>query len=174
VQLADAPAIDMDLLYWSRHFRDMPGEGDLDVTGFLRAVMAAGYKGPLSLEIFNDQFRVGLPSLVARDGHRSLINLMDRVRRAEPALAVDLPAFPAPDQLLGVEFIEFATSPQDAPALEGFLKSAGFDRTGAHVSKAVSLWRQGGINLLVNSETEGFARTGTVRGISLERDRATA
>ena len=29
VQLADAPLIDMDLLYWSRHFRNMPGEGDL-------------------------------------------------------------------------------------------------------------------------------------------------
>ncbi len=27
VQLADAPAIPMDLLYWSRHFRNMPGEG---------------------------------------------------------------------------------------------------------------------------------------------------
>ncbi len=26
VQLADAPQIDMDLLYWSRHFRNMPGE----------------------------------------------------------------------------------------------------------------------------------------------------
>ncbi len=33
VQLADAPQIEMDLLYWSRHFRNMPGEGDLDVHG---------------------------------------------------------------------------------------------------------------------------------------------
>lgn len=162
VQLADAPAIDMDLLYWSRHFRNMPGEGDLDVAGFMRAVMATGYKGPLSLEIFNDQFRAGLPRLVARDGHRSLIQLMDRVRRAEPALPVDLPAFPPPTSPLGVEFIEFATSPQDAPALEGFLQASGFDRAGAHVSKAVTLWRQGGINLLVNSETEGFARNAYV------------
>ena len=61
VQLADAPAIDMDLLYWSRHFRNMPGEGDLDVTAFMRAVLATGYSGPISLEIFNDQFRAGLP-----------------------------------------------------------------------------------------------------------------
>ena len=59
VQLADAPLIDMDLLYWSRHFRNMPGEGDLDVTEFMRAVMASGYAGPISLEIFNDQFRGG-------------------------------------------------------------------------------------------------------------------
>ncbi|MGH6806529.1 MAG: sugar phosphate isomerase/epimerase family protein, partial [Ensifer adhaerens] len=27
IQLADAPLINMDLLYWSRHFRNMPGEG---------------------------------------------------------------------------------------------------------------------------------------------------
>ena len=54
VQLADAPLIDMDLLYWSRHFRNMPGEGDLNVTGFMQAVMAAGYTGPISLEIFNE------------------------------------------------------------------------------------------------------------------------
>lgn len=73
VQLADAPRIDMDLLYWSRHFRNMPGEGDLAVTDFMRAVMATGYSGPVSLEIFNDQFRGGSPGNVAQDGHRSLI-----------------------------------------------------------------------------------------------------
>lgn len=50
VQLADAPAFNMDLLYWSRHFRNMPGEGDLDVTGFMRAVAATGYDGVLSLK----------------------------------------------------------------------------------------------------------------------------
>jgi 4-hydroxyphenylpyruvate dioxygenase len=84
VQLADAPAIDMDLLYWSRHFRNMPGEGDLDVTGFMRAVVATGYSGPLSLEIFNDQFRAGLPRLVAQDGHRSLISSNSPPRPKKP------------------------------------------------------------------------------------------
>lgn len=159
VQLADAPAIEMDLLYWSRHFRNMPGEGDLDVTGFLRAVLATGYSGPLSLEIFNDQFRAGLPRLVAQDGHRSLIHLADRVRRAEPALAVAMPDFPPPAEVEGVGFLEFATGRDDAPALETFLHAAGFDRAGAHVSKAVALWRQGSVNILVNTETEGFAHS---------------
>lgn len=96
VQLADAPAIPMDLLYWSRHFRNMPGEGDLDVTGFLRAVLATGYDGPLSLEIFNDQFRQGLPRGIARDGHRSLVAALDAVRRAEPSIAVTCLPFPPP------------------------------------------------------------------------------
>ncbi|MFN4155631.1 MAG: bifunctional sugar phosphate isomerase/epimerase/4-hydroxyphenylpyruvate dioxygenase family protein [Paracoccaceae bacterium] len=162
VQLADAPAIDMDLLYWSRHFRNMPGEGDLDVTGFARAVMATGYSGPLSLEIFNDQFRAGLPRLVARDGHRSLIALMDRVRHAEPALAVNMPGFPPAAPVSGVEFIEFASSDTDAPALESLLGSAGFVRAATHVSKPVTLWRQGGVNILVNTDSAGFAHSSFV------------
>ncbi|MBD3763593.1 MAG: sugar phosphate isomerase/epimerase and 4-hydroxyphenylpyruvate domain-containing protein [Rhodobacterales bacterium] len=162
VQLADAPAIPMDLLYWSRHFRNMPGEGDLDITAFLRAVAATGYAGPLSLEIFNDQFRAGLPRLVARDGHRSLIQATDRVRRAEPALAVDPPAFPPPARVDGIEFVEFATSADEAPAVEGFLAAAGFAPVGGHVSKQVAVWRQGAITVLVNTETQGFAHTAYV------------
>jgi 4-hydroxyphenylpyruvate dioxygenase len=162
VQLADAPAIDMDLLYWSRHFRNMPGEGDLDVTGFMRAVMATGYAGPISLEIFNDQFRAGVPRLVALDGHRSLISLMDSVRRAEPTLNVDLPDFPAAAPVQRIEFLEFATTPADAPSLETLLTATGFAPAGTHVSRPVRLWRQGGINILVNTDTEGFARTSYV------------
>lgn len=162
VQLADAPAIDMDLLYWSRHFRNMPGEGDLDVVGFMRAVMATGYAGPLSLEIFNDQFRQGLPRLVALDGHRSLINLMDRVGRAEPGLSIDLPTFPPPAPVTGVEFIEFASDATEAPELERLLAATGFARSGTHVSKQVTLWRQRGISLLVNAETKGHARSAFV------------
>ena len=157
VQLADAPAIEMDLLYWSRHFRNMPGEGDLDVTAFTRAVMATGYSGPLSLEIFNDQFRAGLPRIVAQDGHRSLVALMDRVRRAEPG--PDLPTFPAPTPVERVEFVEFATSAGDAAPLESLLAAAGFERAGQHRSKQVTLWRQGGANVLVNSGEDSFART---------------
>jgi 4-hydroxyphenylpyruvate dioxygenase len=36
VQMADAPKLSMDVLSWSRHFRNFPGQGDLDVTGFMR------------------------------------------------------------------------------------------------------------------------------------------
>ena len=105
VQMADAPMIDMDLLYWSRHFRNMPGEGDLDVTGFTRAVMAAGYTGPISLEIFNDHFRGSNTKQVANDGYRSLIALMDDVHRAEPGLKLDLPTLPQRVKPEGVSFV---------------------------------------------------------------------
>jgi 3-dehydroshikimate dehydratase len=73
VQLADAPLMATDALSWSRHFRNFPGQGDLDIVGFLRAVLACGYHGPLSLEVFNDEFRAAPARLIARDGIRSLI-----------------------------------------------------------------------------------------------------
>ena len=159
VQLADAPAIPMDLLYWSRHFRNMPGEGDLAVTDFMRAVAATGYDGYLSLEIFNDQFRSGSPRSIAEDGHRSLVWLMDSARRAEPALKIDVPQMPAPVRVEGVAFIEFATDDAGAEQIGSLLTALGFVEAGRHVSKDVTLWRQGEINILVNTERTGFAHS---------------
>ncbi len=68
VQLADAPRLSMDVLSLSRHYRSFPGQGELDVAGFLRAVLASGYAGPLSLEVFNDEFRSAPARMIARDG----------------------------------------------------------------------------------------------------------
>ncbi|MDB9966130.1 sugar phosphate isomerase/epimerase and 4-hydroxyphenylpyruvate domain-containing protein [Planktomarina temperata] len=157
VQLADAPLIDMDLLYWSRHFRNMPGEGDLNVTGFMQAVMAAGYTGPISLEIFNDQFRGGSAKTIAKDGYRSLIALMDDVRHAEPIAVIDLPKIPKRVTVDGVEFIEFATQGAEATALENILRTLGFSRSGTHVAKALTLWTSGRIRIVVNREVAGYA-----------------
>ena len=157
VQLADAPTIPMDLLYWSRHFRVMPGEGDLDVAAFMRAVGATGYDGPLSLEVFNDQFRAGLPRTIARDGHRALVNLMDDVARSEAPAAITTPELPPRVAVEGVEFVEFATSEGEASALTARLAAMGFVHAGDHVSKRVALWRQGDVRIVVNTERRGFA-----------------
>lgn len=159
VQLADAPMINMDLLYLSRHFRNMPGEGDLPVVDFMRAVVATGYNGPLSLEIFNDQFRGGSPKLISMDGHRSLIDLMDRVASAEPSAVGTLSKIPQRSRAKGVEFIEFATGQQEADALAAFLRVLGFRAVARHKSKAVTLFREGGINILLNTEMKGFAHS---------------
>lgn len=157
VQLADAPRIDMDLLYWSRHFRNMPGEGDLPVVDFMRAVSATGYDGVISLEIFNDQFRGASPRTVATDGHRSLVNLMDLVRRLEPSCAIEVQSIPDRVDVSGIEFIEFAANEDEAVELTGVFRSLGFAPAGRHIAKDVTVWRQGDINLVVNCEREGFA-----------------
>lgn len=157
VQLADAPALDMDLLYWSRHFRSMPGEGDLPVVDFTRAIVATGYDGPLSLEIFNDQFRSGSPRTIAQDGHRSLVFLMDQVRQAEPALAHSQPPLPPRMPVEGIAFVEFTADETEAEALRNTLVQLGFARTGTHKSKNVERLTQGDINVVINSEREGLA-----------------
>lgn len=159
VQLADAPLIDMDLLYWSRHFRNMPGEGDLPVVDFMRAVAATGYAAPLSLEIFNDQFRGGSPKAISVDGRRSLVYLMDQVRRLEPDIAIPVPTMPDRIAVKGVEFIEFAADEAEAQQLSGMLSAMGFARAGLHRSKDVELYRQGGINIVINTETDGLAHS---------------
>ncbi|OWW04664.1 3-keto-5-aminohexanoate cleavage protein [Rhizobium sp. R72] len=155
VQLADAPLIDMDLLYWSRHFRNMPGEGDLPVTEFAAAVASTGYDGYFSLEIFNDQFRGGSTRAIAADGHRSLIYLADQVRsNVETAIGVPMPSRAV---VKGVGFVEFATDEDEAAELVALLKALGFRKAAVHRSKNVSLFKQGEIRILVNVDTAGFA-----------------
>ena len=148
VQLADAPNLSLDVLSWSRHYRNFPGQGGLDVAGFVRAVLAAGYRGPLSLEVFNDDFRAAPARLTARDGLRSLILV-----EAEAGGAT----LPAPPALDGFEFLEFAVDDASGEALAAFLRTLGFRHAGTHRSKSVQLYRQGRVNLVLNAEPDSAA-----------------
>ncbi|MEG3125478.1 bifunctional sugar phosphate isomerase/epimerase/4-hydroxyphenylpyruvate dioxygenase family protein [Sphingomonas sp. GB1N7] len=155
VQLADAPLLSMDLLFWSRHFRCMPGQGDLPVAGFVAELLKLGYNGPLSLEIFNDRFRAGSTAPVAQDGLRSLVAVHDQAQR----LIGTRSPLPPPAPIGGVEFIEFAASDEEAARLEPLFTGLGFAKIGQHRSKQVDRWRQGAINLVVNREQRGFAHS---------------
>jgi 4-hydroxyphenylpyruvate dioxygenase len=115
------------------------------------AVMATGYDGPWSLEIFNDQFRAGSAVRTATDGLRSLILLQDQL--AKPPLLQPKP------ESRGVGFIEFAVSDAKGHDLATLLGQLGFRHTGAHRSKDVQRWSQGGIELVINSEPDGFAHS---------------
>jgi 4-hydroxyphenylpyruvate dioxygenase len=148
VQLADAPRLSMDALSWSRHFRLFPGQGQMAVAGFVRAVLASGYRGPLSLEIFNDEFRAAPSRLIARDGLRSLVLV-----EAEAGAT----ALPEPPVFDGIEFIEFAVDEESGRRLGETLRGLGFHYAGRHRSKSVDLFRQGRINLILNSEQDSAA-----------------
>jgi 4-hydroxyphenylpyruvate dioxygenase len=151
VQLADAPQLELDVLSWSRHHRSFPGQGDLPIGDFMDALSATGYRGPLSLEIFNDEFRAGLGSSVAVDGYRSLALLED-----EHASSKKLPVRTA---TRGVGFIEFAVDQAHGRELTQLLSQLGFVLTGRHRSKNVEHWAQGTIDLVVNYEQTGFAHS---------------
>src|SRR3712207_4908772 len=148
VQLADAPRLSMDPLSWSRHFRSFPGQGELPVAGFLRDALAAGYRGPLSLEIFNDEFRSAPARRIARDGLRGLI------WTEEAAGITGLRARPV---LSGIDFVEFAVDDAAAAELGAFLGTLGFRFAGRHRSKAVTLHRNGDVNLVLNAEPDSAA-----------------
>ena len=158
VQIADAPRLAMDPLSWSRHFRCMPGQGDMPLVDYVGALRQLGYDGALSLEIFNDRFRAGSAADVALDGMRSLVYLLEQVeRRSESRTACK-----------GIEFIEFCAGEEEAGQLGQMLRMLGFTATHRHVRKKVWRWRQGDINLVVNCEPDGFAHTfDTVHGASV-------
>ncbi|MFF7706141.1 3-dehydroshikimate dehydratase QuiC [Pseudomonas sp. NPDC007930] len=163
VQMADAPILAMDVLEWSRHFRNFPGQGDFDLPGFLAPILQTGYQGPLSLEIFNDGFRAAPPRANAADGLRSLLYLEEKTRerlQAQPAKAEEpsiLFSPPPAKPYGGVEFLEFAVDDATGAKLGHWLGQLGFAEVGKHRSKSVRLLRQNDINLILNSEPYSFA-----------------
>ncbi|GAA3974785.1 sugar phosphate isomerase/epimerase and 4-hydroxyphenylpyruvate domain-containing protein [Actinomadura viridis] len=153
LQLADAPALPMDVLYWSRHYRCFPGQGDFDVAGLVAHVLRTGYRGPLSLEVFNDIFRQAASTRTALDAMRSLISLEEAAagRLGETAAPVrtGLSVPPPPVVPTGFAFAELA-APATGPLGE-LLTALGFVRTGVHSGKPVELWEQGSARVLLNT-----------------------
>src|SRR3954452_19202023 len=156
-QLADAPMMRLDPLSWSRHFRLFPGQGAFPVTRFTRNVLASGYNGPISLEIFNDEFRAAAPRPTAVDAMRSLLLLEEEL--AADTAAPRVLASPAPPVCHGFEFIEFAVDAETRPRLTSMFETMGFAHVGTHRSKDVTLHRQGDVNLILNAEKDSFAHS---------------
>ncbi len=155
LQLADAPHLAMDVLQWSRHHRLFPGQGAFDLPGFLRQVLAAGYRGPLSLEVFNDVFRQSDPARTAVDAMRSLIHLEEQLAGTPAAATLRdrlvLSAPPGPPELTGHAFAEIGVDAESGPVLGGVLADLGFAHTGHHRSKPVQRWQQGDATVLLNA-----------------------
>jgi 4-hydroxyphenylpyruvate dioxygenase len=159
VQMADAPRLTLDVLSWSRHYRCFPGQGELPIDSFMDALGATGFDGLLSLEIFSDRFRAGSAKSVAVDGRRSLLFILDELRQRIDTPQPNLPKLPPRAACKGVEFVEFAVDASAASEFEAALQGLGFTRAARHRSKAVDHWKQGDINIVVNTEKEGFAHS---------------
>jgi 3-dehydroshikimate dehydratase len=172
LQLADAPRLRMDELQWSRHFRCFPGQGAFDLESFLERVLAAGYAGPLSLEIFNDIFRQADPFRTAVDGRRSLLWLEERVsaptRGTGRTRSSRLPAIHS--DLSGFAFIEVNAPPETTQGLGRLLAGLGLRRTGQHRTKPVELWQAGDARILLNSgrRAQPAARSFSVAAVGLD------
>ncbi len=157
VQMADAPLMKMDILEWSRHFRCFPAQGQLPLVDFACDLTRCGYRGPWSLEIFNDSFRASPNGATAKDGYRSLLWLEEQVRQRLPESRAPLFAPVELPLYAGLEFIEFAAAPAQAGELGQRLAQLGFAEEGSHRSKRVSLWRNGGARVVVNAQPHSWA-----------------
>jgi 4-hydroxyphenylpyruvate dioxygenase len=155
LQVADAPLLDMNLLEWSRHFRCFPGQGTLDVTSVVAATLEAGYRGPLSLEVFSDVVRETDPCDTAREAMRSLLFLEDQLARVVPTVEEGvLRAAPPPATSTDVAFLEIA-NPAGEPVVGELLDALGFTVAGGHRTKPVQWWRNGDAHVVVNEEPGG-------------------
>nr|WP_284711021.1 sugar phosphate isomerase/epimerase and 4-hydroxyphenylpyruvate domain-containing protein [Brevibacterium sp. XM4083] len=178
LQLADAPALTMDVLSWSRHHRVFPGEGAWNLPDFLARVVDSGYRGPVSLEVFNDSFRQSDTDRTAVDGLRSLRWLEATtadIRAATFAPArgaetveeqyrpkdadcsrdrrrierIDLRQLPDVAEPHGVDFAEISTT--DLGAVARQLHQLDFRFTGYHRSKPhIQLWQRGSARIIVS------------------------
>jgi 4-hydroxyphenylpyruvate dioxygenase len=153
VQLADAPRLDMDVREWSLHYRMFPGQGSLDLAGFVSQILAAGYAGPIALEVFNDVYQQEDPMHAATDAMRSMVLLAEAVGTRAPSVVLEqvpAPALPPAPELGGFAFVELAVDEVSAPLVAGTLAALGFTHVGRHRSKLVQLWEQGSARILLN------------------------
>ncbi|TQR87053.1 sugar phosphate isomerase/epimerase and 4-hydroxyphenylpyruvate domain-containing protein [Mycobacterium hodleri] len=149
LQLADAPALSMDVLSWSRHHRLFPGEGDFDLATFVAHVLKTGFDGPLSLEVFNDTFRQTDPDRTAVHALRSLVWLKDKVADL-PGVGRGASLTPVADAKppVGFDFVELKA--EDTSDVEILLEQLGFVPSGRHRTKPVSLWTSGDVRIVLN------------------------
>ncbi len=144
VHLADAPKLQMDVRLLIDNFRLFPGQGDLPLRAVYDRLVAMDYRGPLSLEVYNGQMRGMSPRQIATDGVRALKLLAGAEEQSR-------------DVVQSVAFTEIVCFDEMSANLTQILASLGFARTHEHRSKRVSLWRQGGVNIVINQDSEGPA-----------------
>ena len=117
---------------------------------------AAGYTGPLSLEVFNDVFRQSDPARAAVDAHRSLLALHEAtVGRLPDGRARCRPMRPPhrPPSWAGSPSPNSRSTSDSGPAVADTLTALGFAHTGQHRTKPVQLWSQGGARVLLNASS---------------------
>lgn len=175
LQLADAPALDMDVLSWSRHHRVFPGEGAWDLADLLARVAATGYDGPVSLEVFNDSFRQADTDRIAVDGLRSLRWLEagtaqrlsdshvadsapNRLGPSVDRVRLELETLPQVAEPAGFDFAEIGTD--DLGTVTRTLHQLGLRFVGYHRSKPhVQLWTRGRARIIVTESPSEPAST---------------
>ncbi|HVJ39601.1 MAG TPA: 4-hydroxyphenylpyruvate dioxygenase, partial [Stenotrophomonas sp.] len=73
-----------------------------------------------------------------------------------PNLGMQVTTFENPMGIDGFEFVEFA-APAGSVDLHDYFRKMGFTAVMKHKTRAITLYRQGGVNFLVNEDPDSFA-----------------
>ena len=76
---------------------------------------------------------------------------------AQPNLGMTVTTFENPMGINGFEFVEFAAPQGQGGAMRDYLGRLGFTAVAKHKSRAITLFRQGTINFLLNEAPDSFA-----------------
>ncbi|MFC4726758.1 4-hydroxyphenylpyruvate dioxygenase [Coralloluteibacterium thermophilus] len=74
-----------------------------------------------------------------------------------PNLGMQPTTFDNPMGINGFEFVEFAAPEGQGPRMRSYLENLGFTAVAKHRARAITLFRQGTINFLLNEEPDSFA-----------------
>ena len=149
VQTADAPAIDMDLLFLSRHYRSFPGQGELPVVEMMRK-LARSATGAGSAT--RSSATISAPARRARPRSTACV-------RSAGSTSSWATAGPHPSPRWRHRVPGVRDDPGSAAPFRAMLQALGFRRTHRHRSKDVELHSQGEIRIVLNLEDEGFAHS---------------
>jgi sugar phosphate isomerase/epimerase len=81
VQLNDGPRVHGDYLRHARAARMLPGDGELDVVGLVRALRATGFDGPWCVEVNTPEFRALPVDQAAKRAADAAASVLDAARR---------------------------------------------------------------------------------------------
>lgn len=76
---------------------------------------------------------------------------------AQPNLGMEVTTFENPMGINGFEFVEFAAPAGQGGTMRAYLEKLGFTAVARHRQRAITLFRQGTINFLLNEEPDSFA-----------------
>jgi 4-hydroxyphenylpyruvate dioxygenase len=74
-----------------------------------------------------------------------------------PNLGMQVTTFENPMGIDGFEFVEYAAPADKAQALHDYFRRMGFAATMRHKTRPITLYRQGGVNFLINEDPNSFA-----------------
>ncbi len=74
-----------------------------------------------------------------------------------PNLGMEVTTFENPMGIDGFEFVEFAAPEGQGALLHDYFRKMGFTAVLRHATRAITVYRQGGVNFLVNEDPDSFA-----------------